>query len=102
MLAYILGTSLVSGGMAFWLIFRVLVFGIRSLQCLNHIYPTDIYELLHHLVHSVIAGVPQGAIWSPPLFNLNISLLPTVVKYSLIVGYAGDHSLLKIIPDKTD
>ena len=45
----------------------------------------------------VTAGVPQGAIWSPPLFNLYIHQLPTVVKHSLIVGYADDHSLLKII-----
>ena len=29
-------------------------------------------------------------------------LLPTVVKHSLIVGYADDHNLLKIIPDKSD
>ena len=50
----------------------------------------------------VTAGVPQGAIWSPPLFNLYVRQLPSVVRHSLIVGYADDHSLLKIIPDKTD
>ena len=50
----------------------------------------------------VTAGVPQGAIWSPPLFNLYIRQLPIVVKHSLIVGYADDHSLLKIIADKSD
>ena len=49
----------------------------------------------------VTAGVPQGAIWSPLLFNLHIRQLPTVVKHSLIVGYADDHTLLKIIPDKS-
>ena len=48
------------------------------------------------------AGVPQGAIWSPPLFNLYIRQLPSVVRHSLIVGYVDNHSLLKIIPDKTD
>ena len=53
-------------------------------------------------LHSVTAGVPHGAIWSPPLFNLYICQLPTVVNHSLIVGYADDHSLLEIIPDKTD
>ena len=47
------------------------------------------------------AGVPQGAIWSP-LFNLCIHQLPTVVKNSLLVGYADDHSFLKIIAGKTD
>ena len=45
----------------------------------------------------VTAGVPQGAIWSSPLFNLYICQLPSVVK---IVGYVDKHSLLKIIPDK--
>ena len=50
----------------------------------------------------VTAGVPQGAIWSPPLFNLYIRQLPTVVKHSLIVGYADDHSFLKTIADKSD
>ena len=53
-------------------------------------------------LYSVTAGVPQGETWSPPLFSLYIRLLPTVMKHSLIVGYADDHSLLKIIPDKTD
>ena len=38
----------------------------------------------------------------PPLFNLYICQLPTVVKHSLIVGYADDHTLLKIIPDKSE
>ena len=56
-----------SGGKAFWLILGVLVFGIRSLESLN---PTDIYKLL---------ATP------PPLFNLYICLLPTVMKHSLIV-----------------
>ena len=53
-------------------------------------------------LHFVTAGVPQGTVWSPALFNLYIRLLPTVIKHSLIVGYADDHSLLKIISDKTD
>ena len=51
-------------------------------------------------LHSVTTGVPQEAIWSPPLFNLYIRKLPTVMERSLIVGYVDDHSLLKIIPDK--
>jgi len=51
-------------------------------------------------LHPVTAGVPQGAIWSPLLFNLYIRLVPTVAKHCLIVGYADDHTLLKIIPDR--
>ena len=38
-----------SSGQAFWLIFGVLVFKIKSLDCLNHIYQTGIYKLLHPL-----------------------------------------------------
>ena len=52
--------------------------------------------------YPVTAGVPQGAIWSLPLFNLYIHQVPTVVKHSLVVGYADDHTLLKIIPDKSE
>ena len=96
-----------SGGRAYWLIFGVLVFVIRHLDYLNLIYQTDIrIRVVTPLDSSelcpVTAGVPQGAIWSPPLFNLYIHQLPTVVKHSLIVGYADDHSLLKIIADKSD
>jgi len=53
-------------------------------------------------LYPVTAGVPQGAIWSPPLFNLHIRQLPTVVKHFLIVGYTDDHTLLKVISDKSD
>ena len=50
-------------------------------------------------LYLVTVGVPQGAIWSPPLFNLYIHQLPTVVKHFLVVGCADDHTLLKIIPE---
>ena len=53
-------------------------------------------------VLTVSAGVPQGTIWSPLLFNLYIRLLPSVVKFSSIIGYADDHTLLKVIPLKED
>ena len=51
---------------------------------------------------TVSAGVPQGAIWSPLLFNLYIGFLPSVVQFSSVIGYADDHTLLKIIPQKQD
>ena len=35
-----------------------------------------------------------------PKYKLYVT--DTVVKHSLIVGYADDHTLLKIIPDKSD
>ena len=53
-------------------------------------------------LYPVTAGVPQGAVWSPTLFNLYIHLFPTVVRHSLFVGYADDHTLLQIIPDKSN
>ena len=52
-------------------------------------------------LYPVTAGVPQGDIWSAPLFNLYIHQLPNVVKHFMIVGYADGHILLKIIPDKS-
>ena len=63
-----------------------------SSRYIRVVTPTDSSDLC-----PVTAGVPQGAIWSPPLFNLYIRQLPSVVRHSLIVGYADDHSLLRII-----
>jgi len=53
-------------------------------------------------LYRISAGVPQGAIWSPLLFNLYIRLLPSVIKHSLVVGYADDHTLLTTIPTKNN
>ena len=53
-------------------------------------------------LYPVTAGVRQGGYLVPSLLNLYIHQLPTMVKHSLIVGYADDHTLLKIIPDKSD
>ena len=53
-------------------------------------------------VLAVSAGVPQGTIWSPLFFNLCICFLPFVVWFSSVIGYADDHTLLKIIPLKQD
>jgi len=52
--------------------------------------------------HSISADVPQGAIWSPLLFNLYICLLPRIPKDNLVIGYANDHTLAVIIPRKED
>ena len=85
------------------LICIVLVFVIRLSVCLNLIYQIKVVTPLESSdLHPVTAGVPQGAIWFPLLFNLYIHLLPTVVKHCLIMGYADDHTLLKIIQDKSD
>ena len=51
---------------------------------------------------TVSAGVPQGAVWLPLLFNLCIRFLPSVVQFSSVIGYTDDHTLLKIIPLKQD
>jgi len=48
------------------------------------------------------AGVPQGGIWSPILFNLFTRHLPAQVSYCSIFSYADDSTLLKVIPTKAD
>ena len=53
-------------------------------------------------VLAVLAGVLQGAIWSPLLFNIYIRFLPSVVNFTSVMGYADDHTLLKVIPVKSD
>ena len=61
---------------------------IKHLDCFNHI---AIFDRIKQVITSqnssnlypVTAGVPQGAIWSPPLFNLYIPQLPNVVKHSI-------------------
>ena len=85
----------------------ILVSVIWFSDCQNHIY------VLNRFIHVITplessdlypntAGIPQGAIWFPTLFNLYIRLLPIVVKHSLIVGYTDNYTLLKIIPVKSD
>ena len=50
----------------------------------------------------ISAGMLQGAILSSLLFNLYIRFLPSVIKFSSVIGYADDHTLLKVIPLKSD
>ena len=54
-------------------------------------------------LYPVTAGDPRG-LFGPLLCSICVlaSFLYTVVKLSLIVGYADDHTLLKIIPDKSE
>ena len=47
-------------------------------------------------------GVPQGGIWSPLLFNLYVRLLPSVPRHCSVAGYADDHALMMIIPNRSD
>ena len=54
-------------------------------------------ESSHYPIH---AGVPQGAIWSPILFNLYVWQLPLQVHYCHIVSYTDDSTLLKVVPSK--
>ena len=46
------------------------------------------------------AGVPQGGIWSPLLFNLYIRHLSDQVLHCDLFQYADDSSLMKVIPSK--
>jgi hypothetical protein len=45
------------------------------------------------------AGVPQGAIWSPKLWNFHIRELSQVVKFCQLFKYADDSALLRIVED---
>ena len=48
------------------------------------------------------AGVPQGAIWSPKLWNFHIRELVNVVMQSMLMKYADDSALMKIIERVND
>ena len=46
------------------------------------------------------AGVPQGGIWSPILFNLYIRHISIQVLHCDLFQYADDSTLIKVIPLK--
>ena len=52
--------------------------------------------------YPIQAGVPQGAVWSPMPFNLYVRQLPLQVHHSLLVSYADNSTLLKIVPLKEE
>ena len=47
--------------------------------------------------YPIQAGMPQGAVWSPMLFNLYVRQLPLQVHHCLFVSYANDSTLLKVV-----
>ena len=51
-------------------------------------------------LYPITAGVPQGGVWSPMLFNLYVHHLPSQLKSYLLVSYADNSTLLKVIPTK--
>ena len=56
-------------------------------------------------LYPVTAGIlisPGGYLIPSLIQFIYIYQLPTVVKHSLMVEYADDHTLLKIISDKSD
>ena len=81
-----------------WPAYRISVSVIRFSDCLSNHFIRVVTPLELSDLYPITAGVgvPQGAIWSPALFNLYIHQLPTVVKHSLIVRYADDHTLFLI------
>ena len=51
-------------------------------------------------LYLITAGVLQGGVWSPVLFNLYVRHLPSQLKSCLLVSYVDDSTLLKVIPTK--
>ena len=51
-------------------------------------------------LQSFTAGVPQGGIWSPILFNLYICYLPDQILHCTSLQYAEDSTLIKVLPSK--
>ena len=51
-------------------------------------------------LYPITAAIPQGGVWSPMLFNLYVRHLPSQLKSCLLVSYADDSTLLKVIPTK--
>ena len=51
-------------------------------------------------LYPITPGVPQGGVWSPMLFNLYVRHLPSQLNSCLLVSYADDSMLLKVIPTK--
>ena len=50
--------------------------------------------------YPIQAGVPQGVVWSPMTFNLYVRQLPLQVHRCLLVSYADDSTLLKVVPSR--
>ena len=48
------------------------------------------------------AGVPQGCVWSPVLFDLYICLLDNQVLYCNLFQYADNASLMKVARTKEE
>jgi len=48
------------------------------------------------------AGVPQGGVWSPILFNLYVRQFTQQVLHCDLYSYADDSSLVKVIKRKED
>ena len=49
--------------------------------------------------HEISSGVPQGAIWSPKLWNLFVRLLPAEVR-AMVFSYADDTALVRVLSPK--
>ena len=50
--------------------------------------------------YPIQAGIPQSAIWSPMLLNLYVRHLSLQVHHCLLVNYAYDSTLLKVVPSR--
>ena len=87
-----------------WLLQHLNCIGIHSKAfALFQSYLSDRYLYVvanaqESLQYPIKVGVPQGAVWSPILFNLYVRQLPLQVHHCLLVTYVDDSTLLKVVP----
>ena len=87
-----------------FIIYGLLVFVKRLFLCWNHTYLTNVCFFVANgqvsSLYPVMAGVPQGGVWSLLLFNLCVRHLLSQLQSCLLVSYAEDSTQLKVNPTK--
>jgi len=72
-----------------------------DLMC-SYLSDRTLFVVAHGDTSPFTAGIPQGGIWSPILFNLYIRHLSAQINYCDLFTYADDTTLVEMIPAKND